>query len=607
MWGSNAAINNGFPYLLWQNGGPVASAPAITLNPSNQAVNAGQAATFSAAASGTPTPTVQWQQSTDGGVTFTNIAGATSTTYSFTTTASQNGYQYQAKFSNSVGTATTTAALLTVSGNSAPVVTLNPTSQTVNVGQTATFTAAASGTPTPTVQWQQSTNGGATFANILGATSTTYAFMSALAQSGYQYQAVFSNSVSTATTTAATLTVNPAAPAPTVTAIAPTSGTALGGTSVAITGTNFAGATAVTFGGANAMSFTVNSATSITATSPAGSGVVDVTVTTAGGTSATGASDQFTYIPAAVAPVITTNPSPQTVNLGQMATFSAAASGTPTPTVQWQQSTDGGVTFTNIAGAISTIYSFTPTVAQSGYQYRAVFTNSVGTQTTVPATLTVLELWITSVSPNPVTGSNASQLFTINGNNFVRGANVTLRDLTAGQTFPKRTPVTFSSTQIAVRADFTTAAHSWSVEVLNPDGHSSGQFPFQVVAPAAPAPTCRLTVNPASISLGQSATLAWTSTHATGGVIDNGIGSVGVSGSQTIGVSAFQTIGLQQINTFTGSFRGPGGVATCQADLAIGINIVVEMAKLANDAYAENADDAMSCNWHAISAQELKI
>ena len=49
-----------------------------------------------------------------------------------------------------------------------------------------------------------------------------------------------------------------------------------------ITGTNFTGATAVKFGATNAASFTVNSATSITATSPAGSGTVDVTVTTVG-------------------------------------------------------------------------------------------------------------------------------------------------------------------------------------------------------------------------------------------------------------------------------------------------------------------------------------
>ena len=64
-----------------------------------------------------------------------------------------------------------------------------------------------------------------------------------------------------------------------------------------ITGTNFTGATAVKFGVTAAASFTVNSATQITATSPAGSaGAVDITVTTPGGTSATGAADQFTYV-----------------------------------------------------------------------------------------------------------------------------------------------------------------------------------------------------------------------------------------------------------------------------------------------------------------------
>jgi hypothetical protein len=83
--------------------------------------------------------------------------------------------------------------------------------------------------------------------------------------------------------------------APGVTGISPSSGPATGGTSVTITGTNFTGATAVRFGGSNAGSFTVNSSTQITASAPAGSGTVDVTVVTPGGTSATGAADQFSY------------------------------------------------------------------------------------------------------------------------------------------------------------------------------------------------------------------------------------------------------------------------------------------------------------------------
>lgn len=83
---------------------------------------------------------------------------------------------------------------------------------------------------------------------------------------------------------------------PTVTAISPGSGPEAGGSAVVITGTDFTGATAVSFG-ATPASFTVVSATQITATVPAGTGTVDVRVTTAGGTSVTSPADQFTYYP----------------------------------------------------------------------------------------------------------------------------------------------------------------------------------------------------------------------------------------------------------------------------------------------------------------------
>ena len=90
-----------------------------------------------------------------------------------------------------------------------PVVTTNPVSQTVTVGGNASFTAAASGTPTPAVQWEVSTDGGANFNPIGGATSSPLTFAVSFAQNGNKYRAVFSNGIgSPATTTAATLTVN---------------------------------------------------------------------------------------------------------------------------------------------------------------------------------------------------------------------------------------------------------------------------------------------------------------------------------------------------------------------------------------------------------------
>jgi hypothetical protein len=91
------------------------------------------------------------------------------------------------------------------------------------------------------------------------------------------------------------LACTPAGMVPIVTSISPVRGGPAGGTSVAVTGQNFTGATAVAFGSTAATSFTVSSATLITATSPAGIGTVDVTVTTPSGTSPTSPADQFIY------------------------------------------------------------------------------------------------------------------------------------------------------------------------------------------------------------------------------------------------------------------------------------------------------------------------
>jgi hypothetical protein len=84
--------------------------------------------------------------------------------------------------------------------------------------------------------------------------------------------------------------------APTVTGISPSSGPAAGGTLVTITGHGFTGATAVDVGTTAATGIVVVNDTTITADSPAGTGIANVTVVTTGGTSATSAADQFTYV-----------------------------------------------------------------------------------------------------------------------------------------------------------------------------------------------------------------------------------------------------------------------------------------------------------------------
>ncbi len=279
---------------------PGGTPPSVMVQPTDQTVNAGQRATFTVSASGTPSPTVQWQVSSDGGFSFSPIPGATATTLTVTAQPDQDGNQYRALFSNPSGQAQTKAATLTVHVVPAiPVVTLQPIPQTVIAGNLATFTVAASGYPTPSVQWQVRSSGSTTFSAIAGATSTTYSFTAQSGQNGNQYRAVFTNTVGTATTAAVGLTV---------------------------------------------------------------------------------------YFQ----PAITASPTNQTVVAAHVATFTARANGNPSPTVQWQLSTDGGTTWAPIKGATKTTLSVpNVTIAQDGSQYRAVFSNSVGQNATAAATLTV--------------------------------------------------------------------------------------------------------------------------------------------------------------------------------------------------------------------------
>ena len=77
--------------------------------------------------------------------------------------------------------------------------------------------------------------------------------------------------------------------------LSPGVGLELGGTDVTISGSGFANAAAVDFGSSPATNYMVVSGTEIEATAPAGSGVVDVSVTTPVGTSSASSADHFTY------------------------------------------------------------------------------------------------------------------------------------------------------------------------------------------------------------------------------------------------------------------------------------------------------------------------
>ncbi|MBO2008745.1 PQQ-dependent sugar dehydrogenase [Hymenobacter negativus] len=114
---------------------------------------------------------------------------------------------------------------------SAPVITTQPASVAVVPGAAATFSVAAAGSTPLSYQWQK--NG----VNIAGATGTSYTIASVVAADAGQYRAVVTNSVGTATSTAATLTVTAPNTAPTAQILTPASGTTyVAGTTISFSG-----------------------------------------------------------------------------------------------------------------------------------------------------------------------------------------------------------------------------------------------------------------------------------------------------------------------------------------------------------------------------------
>ena len=88
--------------------------------------------------------------------------------------------------------------------------TAHPSDQTVLEGQSATFAVTASGSGTISYQWKRSDDNGATWSTVLGATSPSCIIaVSILADNGTQFLCVVSNEAGGVESQPATLTVEP--------------------------------------------------------------------------------------------------------------------------------------------------------------------------------------------------------------------------------------------------------------------------------------------------------------------------------------------------------------------------------------------------------------
>jgi pectate lyase len=178
-------------------------APSITVQPQDQSnILPGTTATFSVNASGSDPLNYQWYYNTN-----TLLANATDSTLTITNIQPGNAGSYSVTVSNFVGGVISSNAFLTVNTNPvAPVFISQPAWLVVLAGSAASFSASAAGTAPIGYQWNK--NG----TPIPGATSSTLTLTNVQVADDGSYTLTATNSVGTATSSAAVLTVTTTIP-----------------------------------------------------------------------------------------------------------------------------------------------------------------------------------------------------------------------------------------------------------------------------------------------------------------------------------------------------------------------------------------------------------
>ncbi|MCH7701281.1 MAG: immunoglobulin domain-containing protein [Planctomycetes bacterium] len=168
----------------------------IESHPVSQTVCEGDGVTLSVSATGTADLTYQWSMN---GV---EIAGATGSTLTIDLAEIGDAGDYTVEVSDGTDSLNSNTATLAVAQS--PTIITSPASQTIDAGAAVTFSVTADGTEPLSYQW--SVDG----AIIVGATGATLSLTSGEASSadGRVYQVTVTNDCGSATSLAATLTVN---------------------------------------------------------------------------------------------------------------------------------------------------------------------------------------------------------------------------------------------------------------------------------------------------------------------------------------------------------------------------------------------------------------
>ncbi len=439
------------PALLTITGGT--SPATFTASPANATVQENEDVIFTVSTGGSPSPTIQWEYSPDGGSTWNSVfssfgqadvSGAQTPTLKITRVISaMNGFKFRAEATNSTGNPTSAAASLVVNAaGPGAYFSWQPLDVFTTAGTTTQIVAGVGGSPTPSKQWQRSLNNGSSWSDLSndatfsGVTSSTLKITNpGVLLSGQLFRLAASNSGGSVTTRAAMLSVVSAAGAPTILgdpagASQPAGGDATFSAIVSALpqpvwqwqystdGVNFTSLVDGLFllGTDTLPSVVTGSQTRTLALSNLDAGLDGVSfrlVATNAQGSDTSAAAALTIGAGEAGPSFTIQPVNASITYPGAPSFSVAVSGTPAPTLQWQISINSGSTWSDLAsdatfsGVTSSTLALTnPPVSMSGNQFRAVASNSAGSTNSSSATLTVTKATAT------ITLANLARSFT---------------------------------------------------------------------------------------------------------------------------------------------------------------------------------------------------
>ncbi len=187
----------------------VVTKPAITTQPKSASAAYGESVKFTVKATG-GNLSYQWQYQKSGSSTWNNSTSTGNKTATLTVeaTAARNGMKFRCKVTNAAGTATSSAVTLTTAEKVKPAITTQPSNKTAAAGSTAKFTVKATGGDL-SYQWQYKKAGSSTWYNSTstGNKTATLTVEATAARNGMQFRCIVKNSLGTATSNAAKLTV----------------------------------------------------------------------------------------------------------------------------------------------------------------------------------------------------------------------------------------------------------------------------------------------------------------------------------------------------------------------------------------------------------------